>query len=353
MTGIRLVANERQFNHEMLSLARKVQGLTQTDLHQKTGISQAHLSKIEQGIQLPTDEHLEQLSSALGFPVNFFFQNNRCLPPITPFHRKRTALGKKSQEQAEAIANLKRIHLEKLLTEFEAERMIPKLELDEFGTPEKIAQVVRSYFMLPRGPIDNLVALLENYGVFIFLENFSSMQLAGFTLIGDGTTPIMFINKNAPGDMERLTIGHELGHLIMHIIITENVENEAWKFATEFLMPKADIIPDLRKARRIVDYADLKRKWKISMAALIRRAHELKIITDTQYRYLMQGMASYRVKEPVQTSQEIPTLFDELMSKYKNEYTYSPGELTQILNIHKAMFDDLYTKNTNGIKIVK
>jgi Zn-dependent peptidase ImmA (M78 family)/DNA-binding XRE family transcriptional regulator len=349
MTGLRLV---RRFNHEMFALARKAQGLTQTDLHEQTGISQAQLSKIEQGLQIPTEERLRQLSTALGFPIDFFFQNSRYFPPITPFHRKRTSLGKKVLEQAEAMANLKRIHLESLVSAFEVDKNIPKLEVEEYGSPEKIAQVMRSYFKLPRGPVDNVVALLEDYGVFIFLEDFISMQLSGFTLVGNGTTPVMFVNREAPGDAERLTLAHELGHLVMHTIISESAEDEAWRFAAEFLMPRADISIELRKARKIIDFADLKRKWKISMAALMRRSHELKIMTDTHYRYLMYGMAPYRVQEPVQTPRETPTLFDELILKYKSEYGYSDKEISQVLFIFEEMYNDLYGKKAH-IKIVK
>jgi Zn-dependent peptidase ImmA (M78 family)/DNA-binding XRE family transcriptional regulator len=336
----------------MLGLARKVQGLTQTELHRQSGISQAHLSKIEQGLQIPAEEHIEKLSRALGFPVEFFFQNSRYFPPITPFHRKRTSLGKKALEQAEAVANLKRIHLEKLLAGFDMEKSIPKLELEEYGSPEKIARVIRTHFRLPKGPVSNLVTVLEDHGVFIFLEDFISMQLAGFTLIGNSAAPIVFINKEAPGDAERLTLAHELGHIVMHTIISEYVEDEAWRFAAEFLMPRADISLELRKARKAADFADLKRKWKTSMAALMRRSHELNFITGTQYRYLMQAMARYRVEEPVQTPREIPALFDELLVQYKNEYSYSDDELSQMLAIFRGMYNDLYVKD-NIIRLVK
>jgi len=352
MTGIRLIKSEKRFNYEMLSLARKIQGLTQGELHRQSGISQPHLSKIEQGIQDPTEEHLERLSIALGFPVDFFFQNSRYFSPITPFHRKRTSLGKKAQEQAEAIANLKRIHLEKLLDGFDIEKTIPRLDIDEYGTPEKIAQTLRTHLQLPRGPIQNLVTVLEDYGVFIFLEEFVSMQLSGFTLVGTDTTPIVFINKEAPGDAERLTLAHELGHIVMHTIISNNVENEAWSFAAEFLMPKADISFELRKARKVVDFADLKRKWKISMVALMRRSHELNYIGDTHYRYLMQAMSHHRIEEPVKTPQELPSLFDELISRYKNEYDYSDDELAQALNVSSEMYQDLYGRGCT-LKLVK
>ena len=212
--------------------------------------------------------------------------------------------------------------------------------------------MLRAHFHLPKGPVKNLITTLEDHGVFIFLEDFSSMKLTGFTLVGNDTTPIIFINNEAPGDAERLTVAHELGHIVMHAIISENAEDEAWRFAAEFMMPKADISFELRKARKLADFADLKRKWKISMMALMRRSRELSMITDTHYRYLMQAMARYRIEEPVSTPQEIPSLFGELISKYKDEYNYSDDEIAQVLSIHKEMYRDLYVK-CDSIRLVK
>jgi Zn-dependent peptidase ImmA (M78 family) len=244
------------------------------------------------------------------------------------------------------------MHLEKLLVAFDLEKIIPKLEIEEYGSPEKVAQALRAYLQLPRGPVQNLTMVLEDHGVFIFLEEFISMQLAGFTLIGNDTTPVVFINKDAPGDLERLTLAHELGHIVMHAIINKNVEDEAWRFAVEFMMPKADISFDLRRARKVADFADLKRKWKISMMALMRRSHELNYIGDTHYRYLMQAMARHRIEEPVSTPLEIPSLFNELIAQYKNEYDYSDDEIAQVLTIHKEMYQDLYVKD-DTIRLVK
>ena len=88
------------------------------------------------------------------------------------------------------------------------------------------------------------------------------------------------------------------------------------------------------------------------MMALMRRSHELNIIGDTHYRYLMQAMARYRIEEPVSTPKEIPSLFNELIVQYKNEYNYSDDEISQILNIHREMYKDLYVKS-DSIRLVK
>jgi Zn-dependent peptidase ImmA (M78 family) len=198
-----------------------------------------------------------------------------------------------------------------------------------------------------------VVEILEEAGVFIFLEDFETTQLEGFTLIGDSTQPLIFLNRAFPGDAERLTLCHELGHMVMHDVPTQTVEQEAWQFAAEFLMPANDITPDLRMVRQFEDYANLKRKWKTSMAALIRRSKDLGIIDDNKYRYLMMKMSPYRVREPVTIPVESPTLFEELMTTYTGEYAYSREDLLSLLCIDDRLFSTLYKEQPNRLRIVK
>jgi Zn-dependent peptidase ImmA (M78 family) len=52
--------------------------------------------------------------------------------------------------------------------------------------------------------------------------------------------------KVIPGDRERLTLAHEVGHVVMHHLPTEeDPEDEANLFAATFLMPADDIHGDL------------------------------------------------------------------------------------------------------------
>jgi Zn-dependent peptidase ImmA (M78 family)/transcriptional regulator with XRE-family HTH domain len=344
-----------RFNHQMLELARKLKEMTQADLREGTKISQPQLSRLEQGLVDATSEDVERLARVLGFPVSFFYQTAAVYPIMTPFHRKRAGLSKRIQERAESLANLKKIHLTKLMGSIEVDGdNIPRLSPEDYsGDPRIAAKKIRGFFKLPRGPIPCVVEILEDVGVFIFMEDFGTPQLEGFTLIGDSIKPLIFLNRAFPGDAERLTLAHELGHIVMHDVPTQTVEQEAWAFASEFLMPADDIIPDLRLARQLSDFADLKRKWKTSMAALIRRKKDLALIDDNQYRYLMMSMSPYRVKEPVQIPQEQPTLFNELMKTYAEEYKYTQQNMLELLCIHEDMFSTLYKENPKRLRLVR
>jgi hypothetical protein len=88
--------------------------------------------------------------------------------------------------------------------------------------------------------------------------------------------------------------------------------------------PAADITASLEEAGALVVARDirsafaprvglellarLKREWKVSMAALLRRAQSLNIVTDWQYRSVMVEMSAlgYRTAEPVEIDRERP-----------------------------------------------
>ena len=54
------------------------------------------------------------------------------------------------------------------------------------------------------------------------------------------------INSRVPTDRKRMTLAHELGHIVMHsepIHLSKQSEEEAMRFAAEFLMPAHLIRP--------------------------------------------------------------------------------------------------------------
>jgi hypothetical protein len=90
------------------------------------------------------------------------------------------------------------------------------------------------------------------------------------------------------------------------------------------------------------------------MAALIRRSHQLNVIGDERYRYLMQCMAPYRIVEPVTIPAEKPTLFSELLDTYLVEMKYTQDELLSVLCINQELFNELYNEDaTKRIRLVK
>ncbi len=107
----------------------------------------------------------------------------------------------------------------------------------------------------------------------------------------------------------------------MHSYMTENMEKEADIFAAEFLMPEVEIKPDL-VSLTLHKLASLKRKWLVSMGALLYRAKDL-FGADfiNQYDYLVKQMSrlGYRLREPSELDVpfEEPALLNKLFSMYE------------------------------------
>jgi Zn-dependent peptidase ImmA (M78 family)/transcriptional regulator with XRE-family HTH domain len=352
---------EHIFNGEILKLLRKSKNTSQKTLCEAINISQGTLSKIEQGLMQPLESLVTVLADYFEVKPDFFFQNEEQYSAAYPYHRCRTTLQIADRDRVEAIGNLYRIHIKKLLDAVDiAYKFVPIPSAD--ATPQEIAKLTRRNLGLAKGPIKNLTKLVEDNGIFIIFYNFDTKALDGFTMQNSkDLLPIIFLNLQFPGERIRFTEAHELGHHIMHQVIQnpENIEDEANQFAAEFLMPADDIIDDLRYIGtyklNMEKMLSLKMKWKVSMNALLKRAIDLNVITENQNRYFWMQMSKsgYRTSEPYPLPLEQPSLLKELIETYKTDLGYSYNELAELLQISKNNFLKLFEEDQPKIRLVR
>ena len=153
---------KKRVNPPMIVLGRESRGYTQKDMAEKLRISQGKMSKIENGFLIPSDEEIMKLSRILDYPIHFFLKPNRTYSPNVMFYRKYQSLAKKEQNRISALIETQRIHLQELLESTELiNNTIMHLDTDEYGSPQEIAQIVRTHLGLPRGPIQNLTEVVE------------------------------------------------------------------------------------------------------------------------------------------------------------------------------------------------
>src|SRR5205085_11537320 len=148
---------------------------------------------------------------------------------------------------------------------------------------------------LPPGPVQSLVSAIEDAAGVAFRCSFATRKVDAVSQWLPGLPPLFFVNSDIPGDRCRFTLAHELGHLIMHPIPTPDLDNEANRFAAEFLMPAKDIGPHLRPLS-IQRLAAMKPYWKASMAAILRRAFDLNKVSVSTYRKLNTQISKYGLK---------------------------------------------------------
>ena len=337
-----------KFNRDMLQLARGARGLTQGEVARASGVTQALISRIENGLDVPSEEVLSFLSSALRFPRAFFFEESRALGLPQYHYRKRARLGARILQKIEADTNIRRMHVQKLCRSFEIGHRVstPVIDLDSAQlTPQQAAQQLRGYWTIPRGPIDDLTAIVESAGIVIIPMDFGTHLLDALSFRIPGVQPLIFMNCHVPGDRYRFTLAHELAHLILHNLpmSDDKMEEDADKFAAEFLMPALEIRPYL-KSPSLGTLGRVKSLWKVSIKSLIFNAYHLKLITPSQYRGLNvnYSKAGYSRGEPFPIELEKPSLLPEMISCHLNNLTYSLDEMARLLLLEVDEFQELY-----------
>jgi Zn-dependent peptidase ImmA (M78 family)/transcriptional regulator with XRE-family HTH domain len=350
------------FNHHMMILARDSRGLTQAELATKLQIGQGTLSKYEAGLSEPPATFVDELADCLNFQAPFFYEPGRPYG-LPPFHyRRRKKLSAKSLARIVAEMNIRRLHLAKLLTSFEwkTNAFIPEIDPDEYRgrsaarlTTEDVARQIREMWLLPSGPIPNMVDLLESNGGIVIPCDFGTDLIDAMSQRIDGLPVLFFVNVNAPTDRLRHTLAHELGHMLLHTIAVksdEEMENEADAFAGAFLLPAAEIKPQLRRFD-LRQLANLKLYWKVSMAALAVRADRLKLITPYQSKmfWIEMGKLGYRKREPNEPPKEHPKLLRQIISFHMKKLGYSAAEMAKMLHLKLSGFQDMYRNEILGI----
>lgn len=336
-------------NPHMLILARESRGISQSDLAQEIGISQGKLSKAEKGEQGLPEEAFEKLCLKLEYPNKFFYQKTPTAPVSHYYYRKRVVIPQKVMMQIEATVKIFRQNIDSLSEAIELPEFKFKTFSPEDNSPEEIARKTRYLLNAERGPIPSMISLLENNGILVVKTDLFNEKIDGLSTVSEKGNHIIFLNERMPNDRQRFSLAHELGHILMHFdipTISENVEEEADRFASEFLMPKDEIINSLRNLN-FPKLGELKRYWKVSMKALVYRAKRLNVLDEYQYRnyqisFSKKGMSK---SEPIPLPEEKTYILNEIVKLHLNQLGYSTSELARVINLNEYEFENRFLVN--------
>lgn len=301
-----------------LRVARRAQGITQADLAERAGVTQAALSRYENDLREPSPEVIDRFASVLGVTPDLLKSGHRITGAmaVDAHMRRRATAPATAWRRLEARLNMHRLHTRRLMDEvaLRADQTIPQLDPIDID-PAGAARLVRMQWRMPVGPVHGLVRWMEGAGCIVIEEDFGTTRVDGMSQwIED--YPVVLINNRLPTDRKRLTLAHELGHLVLHSAeFTTTPEDEANQFAAELLMPADVIRPELRMIT-VGKLHDLKRAWMVSMQALIERAWNLNLIkaNDRTRLYKQFSARGWRTREPLsdQLPPETPKLASDI-----------------------------------------
>ena len=309
------------FNKSRLSLARRRRGLTKKQLAELVSVEPRSISAFEAGEYPPIYGTLDKIARAVSFPPSFFLGDDLDEPSRDGVSFRSMARMTARHRDAALAAGT----LAFLLTDWMENRFtLPRPDLLDlrYETPESAAISLRQYWEIGERPIRNMIQVLEAKGVRVFSLAENCRELDAFSLWRE-TQPFIFLNTNKTPEHGRFNAAHELGHLVLHqhgAPIGQEAEREAQSFASAFLMPRASIkavegiVPSLPYLIR------LKRRWSVSLSALVYRLHKLGIIGDWHNRSLcIEIRRRYGNSEPNGIAMETSQVWDKVFSQLRSE----------------------------------
>lgn len=343
----------------MLVLTRESRGMTQADLAKamsevaapEAPVSQGYVSKAEAARVEVRGTRLQLYAEALHYPVHVL-----CTDPQLHgvgvglvHHRKRASLGAPALRRIHAELTLARRQTRALLALAGDDRphRFRRIPVDDVDTAADAAITVRHEWKLAPGPLPQLLSHIEDAGGLVLVRDLGSRELDAVTQWIDGDPPLFLIHAHAPADRFRFSVAHELAHVFLHDEpgVTTVQERQADEFASELLLPADTIRKDLKRARLdLPRLLELKHRWGVSMAALLRRASTLSVISEWQYRNLMVEMSAlgYRTQEPGDLTPEAPRFVPGLVAGLLHNQEHSLDELADAAGLLPDEFTHLY-----------
>lgn len=331
---------------------RLAAGLSLRDLAQAVGLSAMAISKYERGQIKPSSETLLRLGKALDVRTEYFFRQPGIVLTEVEF-RKHAKLS--TQDEAKALEDVR----EKLERWLELEAIVPSSWPRAFALPKALPAQVESYeavetlanrmriaWQLGTGPIRNLIDKMEEEGIKVILTPYDGgKKFDGLVAKANGHTVIV-VGQDWPGDRQRFTLAHELGHLVLHGRLAHGLDEERAcnRFAGAFLVPRNEVIRLLGASRSWLEPRELyllKHEWGLSMNGWLYRAQDLGILNRSVARRLWQFFAqqsergtTWRECEPGDAyAPECPLRFSQLVYRALAENLIGESKAAELLRL--------------------
>jgi len=285
----------QNFQPARLSQVLAARKLSQVQLASLVGVSAATISKWRAGSQYPEREALDRLANVVNVNPEWFTRhpNSKISPPFFRSNASAHVAARAMLEARMAWAQDIGIALSDFVD-------FPSVNLPQrtFTEPDQItsdeieraACEFRDALRLGRGAIQDLALACEGAGIIIIREETGISQIEGLSAwSGALARPFVLLSADKDnGYRSRFDLAHEIGHLILHRCIAratererhKQLEHQAHRFAGALLLPAEAFASEIRTPVTLDDLLLLKRRWGVSVAAIIMRLRALKVIDE-------------------------------------------------------------------------
>ncbi len=338
--------------------ARLAAGLSLRELGERVELSQTAVAKYEQGQLTPSSGMLLKLARALNVRVEYFFRADTFeLEQVEYRHHNQLPESGKHRMLALIREQLERqFALERLLPDslspFELPDGLPA-RIDDLEALETVALTVRHAWKLGENPIPDMVGALEDHGIIVLLVPSLDQRFNGLSARVDGK-PVIAVGEDWPGDRQRFTLAHELGHLILSGRLAPGLDEEKAcdRFAGAFLVPANAVHLTLGPQRHWLEPRELmllKQEYGLSMGGWIMRAVQTGCLNKTQagkLHGLFRKHGWHREEPGEPYPRETPQRFEQQVYRALAEELINETKAAQLLGkplmaFHTERMDDL------------
>lgn len=341
------------FDGERLRQARLYRGWRKVDLAHELDLTPAAVGQYEGGRARPSQAVLASLALRAGFAPEFFERGRgrthvaegqahfRSLRTTSKLARDRVLV--RLELLAEVLGHVERhVRLPAV--------SVPSVDVEDehdLQGAESAAAVVRAEWGLGKGPIDNVVRLLEGKGVIVIRPEVDSDEVDAFSTWAGQRPLVVLASDKDDCARSRFDAAHELGHLVMHHDAEPGrkpVEDQAQRFAGAFLMPAEVIIKELPARMSWPVYFDLKQRWRVSLQALLYRARTVGALSPDAYQRAQAYLSRQwgRRREPIDLGRpEQPVLLERALDLMRVELGITLTDVAAETRLPADVLNDL------------
>jgi len=349
------------FQSDRLRQLRIAQGLTQAVLAEKLSCSAGNISKWENGLSYPEIASFKRICDYFKVPEDWLLESPIKDQGDTPsFFRSQVSTPKIAWD----IAETRLEWLEELSFKLQESLDFPELRIpfysgDEVGLIddadiESLAEQCRQEWGIGTGPITNVIQTMESFGVVASRTELGYVKMDGvsrWSMLDDRPYVLLAADKASP-IRNRFDAAHELGHLVLHRKISKEqyqqhynlIENQAHRFASAFLMPAESFSFEV-KWPTLDGLLSLKPRWKVSVAAMIKRCQDLELIDSDATARLWKGRSArgWVKKEPLDDSFEFeqPKLLKRSVMMLIENKILTKASLRKHLGMPEPLLEEL------------
>jgi Zn-dependent peptidase ImmA (M78 family)/DNA-binding XRE family transcriptional regulator len=344
-----------------LKQARDALGLSLRGLEAniQSQVSAQAIGKYERDEMMPSSTVLLALAKALKVSPDYLL-NTREIELAGVDFRKAPQAGAKEERAVQAIV------LDRVERYLEIEELLPytdqvwsapirsEFTINCIEDAENAAEMLRQIWKLGIDPIPLMAEMLEEKGVKVIaldLPEEVSGSKAFVRRVRQDDMPVMVVNAKHNGERQRFTLAHELAHLVLRFASMSDTDQEktADRFAGAFLMAKEmmnRMLGTNRTSISLGELVELKKIFKVSIAALVVRCGQLGVLTKAAYFRLWGeikalGWNSSKSNEPGRLEPEKPQRMERLCLRAVAEGLISESKAAELLQISVRKLDHL------------